>query len=66
MMNHEITKVLAREHQHHLIHSAVIARLARRVRRTRRQEGVTNGSEIATTTELPAEIITDSGLPIAA
>lgn len=66
MMNHEITKVLAREHQQHLTHSAVIARLARRVRRTRGQEGLSNGSEADATIELPNDIATDAGLPIAA
>lgn len=36
MLNYEITKVLVHERQNELTHNAVVARLARRVRRSRR------------------------------
>lgn len=67
MMNsNEVTKTLVHERQHELTHNAVVARLARRVRRTRRQVTLNGDSEITTPVELPSHVSTDGGHAIAA
>ena len=38
MLNHEVTKSLVRERQQQLAHHGVMSRLARRARRSRRQD----------------------------
>jgi hypothetical protein len=62
MLNYEITKVLAKDHQDDLNHSAVVARLARRVRRMRRQDGQVPDTGLESHIELPNHTHTDHAL----
>jgi hypothetical protein len=54
MINHEVTKALAAERQNDLSRSAAVARLARRVRRTRHQVGHAPDTDIGSFVVHPA------------
>jgi hypothetical protein len=62
MMNYETTKVLVKDHQDDLNHSAVVARLARRVRRIRRQDGHLPDADLDGYIELPSRTSTDHAI----
>ena len=66
MLNFEITKSLANERQHEMTHNAVVARLARRVRRNRRQVGHDSDTGLDGYVVLPAPINAEAGHALAA
>ena len=59
MINYELTKVLVQDRQHELTHSAVVARLARRVRRSRRNGVQVGDVDNFTVAEVPAPATAD-------
>ncbi|HMG45613.1 MAG TPA: hypothetical protein VK611_30050 [Acidimicrobiales bacterium] len=65
MLNYEVTKSLANERRHELTQHAVVARLARRVRRNRRQTGRDDDSSHSYIV-LPSSTAAGSGHAIAA
>jgi hypothetical protein len=62
MMSYETQKVLVKDHRNDLNHSAVVARLVRRVRRNRRQDGQLPDSAVDTHVELPSHISNDHAI----
>jgi hypothetical protein len=66
MMNHEVTKSLVRERQHELTNSAVVGRLARRARRSRRHADQDAEQLLATIDLPPPKAVGATTHPVAA